>query len=138
MHHSVLVLGACTQVLRTTDARPRTPVHHTALDTYDHVRRVVDPTLGGHVTLARVVSELALQLSSLARLPLDARELGASLEGEFNALQQDNMGDFKSSLCTHSSSHTTRFTRLHCASVCTHLGTLLASLYCIVPPCALI
>jgi len=50
------------------------------------------------VTLARLVAELTLQLSSTTRLALDLRELAECLEQEFNGLQQDGLEVFKEQL----------------------------------------
>ena len=50
------------------------------------------------MTLARLVAELTLQLSSTPRLALDLRELAECLEQEFNGLQQEGLEDFKDQL----------------------------------------
>lgn len=74
------------------------PARHTAIDTYEYVKRFVDPTFVAHETLAQFIGEIVLQLLSYVRLPLDVRELAETLEQEYNSLQQDGMEEFKSTL----------------------------------------
>ena len=46
------------------------PAYHTRLDTFEYVEKFVDPDFKAHETLAQLVAELALRVTSNAKLPL--------------------------------------------------------------------
>lgn len=62
------------------------PAYHTSLDNMQYMVRFIDPTFRAHATLARTIGEMTLRLSTLAKLPMDVRELAATLEEEYNGL----------------------------------------------------
>ena len=62
------------------------PTSHTVLDTFDYVEGYIDPTFTAHQTLAWIVGEAVLQLSTFIKLPFDVRELADTLQCEFDGL----------------------------------------------------
>ncbi|ELT87515.1 hypothetical protein CAPTEDRAFT_215579, partial [Capitella teleta] len=80
--YCLLVVGGKPRLTSLKDY----PASHTAVDNLRYLMTYIDPSLRAHATLARLMAEMTLRLSAQAKLPMDAREIGATLEEEFNGL----------------------------------------------------
>jgi len=99
LQKSFVTYCACSQM--GSAGHRHYPAYHTVIDNFDYMERFVDPLFSAHVSVAQLAADVALQLSSSARLPFDVRELADTLELEYDSLQQDGIDQFNHLLRTY-------------------------------------
>ena len=69
--------------------------YHTGVDTYDYLRRFIDPDLEYHVVIGKAVTEMLRSLADSQELPLSVRDYAWKVRSRLTMFHDQILGKYK-------------------------------------------